>query len=245
MGEYKNIRFKDIILYEDDNYIVINKPGYISSLHDRNPKHKSIIEMAKEYAEDAILCHRLDKETSGVLLIAKNENAHRNAAIQFENREVDKEYHALCDGYLDFHDVEIDLPIYSGSGDKVRIDSNRGKESKTIFNTITIYKNFSLLSCKPITGRMHQIRIHLASQNAVITGDVLYGGVLPLLSKLKRKYNKGKYEEFENPIFKRIALHSRLLRLKNVDGTTLEVTAEYPKDFKVLLKILDKYDQRT
>ena len=241
MPNYKKTKFKDLILFENDNYIVINKPGDIASLHERG-LNKSIIELAREYLPEATLCHRLDKETSGVLLVSKNEEAYKNAALQFEKREVKKEYHAVCDGYLDFDEFLIDLPIHSGSSEKVRIDMKKGKPSQTIFDSLEIFKNFTLLSCKPISGRMHQIRIHLASQNAVITGDELYGGKFPLLSKLKRKYKKHKYAEDENPIFKRVALHSSQLTFKGLDGKEIIVKAPYPKDFEVFLKILRKYD---
>lgn len=245
MGTNKKIRFKELILHEDEDYIVINKPGNVSSLHERDPRSKSIFELAKEYCETATLCHRLDKETSGILLLSKNDAAYKNAAVQFEKRLVNKEYHAVCDGYLQFDDFLIDLPIHSGSSEKVRIDMKKGKESQTIFNTLSIFKNYTLLSCKPITGRMHQIRIHLASQNAVIVGDELYGGTMPMLSKLKRKYNKPKYVEDENPIFKRVALHSKSIELKDLNHKILKVEAPYPNDLEVFIKILNKYNLPT
>jgi 23S rRNA pseudouridine955/2504/2580 synthase len=244
MPDQKKIRFKDLILLETEDYIIVNKPGNIASLHERGPNRESMIEMVKKYNENATLCHRLDKETSGVLLISKNEEAYKNAALQFESRTIKKNYHAICEGYLEFEDFLIDLPIYSGSGEKVRIDMGKGKPSQTIFNTLEIFKNYTLLSCKPISGRMHQIRIHLASQNAVIVGDELYGGKLPYLSKLKRKYNKPKYVEDENPIFKRVALHSRNIEFLDMKGDRVKVEAPYPKDFDVFLKILKKYDLR-
>ena len=245
MLDKRNIKFKDLILFESDDYIIVNKPGNIASLHERGPNSKSMVELAKTYNENASLCHRLDKETSGVLLISKNEEAYKNAAIQFEERKVKKNYHAICDGYLEFDEFLIDLPIHSGSGEKVRIDMGKGKPSQTIFNTLEIYKNYTLLSCKPISGRMHQIRIHLASQNAVIVGDELDGGKLPYLSKLKRKYNKPKYAEDENPIFRRVALHSRSIEFQDLQGKNLKIEAPYPNDFEVFIKILKKYDLRT
>jgi 23S rRNA pseudouridine955/2504/2580 synthase len=240
----KKLRFKDIILFETDDYLVINKPGDVASLHERDVNRKSIVEMAKAYNENAGLCHRLDKETSGALLIAKNEDAYKNAAIQFEKRLIKKEYHAVCDGYLSFEDFDVDLPIYASGAERVRIDRTKGKPSKTIFNTLKNYGHFSLLSCSPVSGRMHQIRIHLASQNALISGDLLYGGTFPLLSKLKRKYNKPKYEADENPIFKRVALHSYSITFTDLQGKEVKVEAPYPKDLEVFIKILDKYDKK-
>lgn len=240
----KKVNFKDLILHEDSDYLVINKPGDVASLHERDVRRKSIVEMAKAYFEDASLCHRLDKETSGALLISKNEEAYKNAAIQFEKRLIKKEYHAICDGYLSFDNFEVNLPIYASGSERVRIDKIKGKPATTIFNTITNYGHYSLLSCSPISGRMHQIRIHLASQNSLIAGDLLYGGTLPLLSRLKRKYNKPKYETEENPIFRRVALHSNSISLTDLNGKELKVNAPYPKDLEVFLKILNKYDSK-
>ncbi|TRX56229.1 RluA family pseudouridine synthase [Fulvivirga sp. M361] len=233
----RKIRFEDLVLWEDDDYVLINKPPFISTLEDRNSP-MNILEMARQVIPDAQVGHRLDKETSGVLALAKNAEAYRHLSVQFEQRKVNKEYHALCDGIHDFKDFTVTDKILKLSNGSVRID-RAGKEARTIFNTLHAYKLHSLIRCQPITGRMHQIRIHLANNGASITGDPLYGGKPFYLSSIKRNYNLGKWEE-ELPLIKRHALHAHALSFKDLSGNEVAVKAEYPKDFRVVVKQLDK-----
>ena len=231
------MKFEDLIIWEDNNYIVINKPAFISTLADRNDT-VNILEMAREYHEDAQVCHRLDKETTGALVIAKNPEAYRHMSIQFENREVSKIYHAVTDGIHDFDNKEVDRSILKLGNGTVRIDY-KGKEAQTFFNTLKVYTAHTLVECKPITGRMHQIRVHLSSIEAPITGDEMYGGKPLYLSAIKRKYNLKKWTE-EQPLIKRLALHAHSLSFKSLDGKELSIEAPYPKDFRVLVDQLDK-----
>src|SRR5690606_7228400 len=120
--------------------------------------------------------------------------AYREIAMAFEDRQVEKVYHAVVDGAVDFQEKVVDLNIFVSKSGKVRIDRN-GKEAVTLFQSLEIFRHFTLMECMPVTGRMHQIRIHLASQNASISGDTLYGGKAPYLSQIKRKFSIGKYEE--------------------------------------------------
>lgn len=236
----KHFNFKDIIIHEDEDLIVINKPAYISSLHDR-ASERSLIEMAKQYYPDAQLCHRLDKETSGVMLIAKNEEMYRHVSIQFENRKIKKVYHAVSDGVFNLQGALIDFPIKTSTKGRSKVDFREGKPAETIFNTLEYFGNYTLFECLPITGRLHQIRVHLASQSAPITADTMYGGKLPYLSELKRKFNIKK-EEAEQPIISRVALHAYSITLKNRNNEEVSYTAEYPKDIAVLIKLLKKYN---
>lgn len=230
--------FEELILFEDLNYIVINKPAFISSLEDRvDPDN--LLKIAKKYHNDSFLCHRLDKETSGALIIAKNMDAYKWMAQQFESRKIKKRYHAVVDGIHDFKKIKIELPISKLSKGGVKIDNREGKRSATIINTEKVYKKHSLVSCQPLTGRMHQIRIHLSTLNAPITGDDLYGGKPFYLSSVKRNYKLSKYEE-ERPLITRLALHAYSLKFQLISGDMEIVTAPYPKDFKVLLTQLEK-----
>ena len=105
------LKFTDLIIHEDDDYIVINKPSFVATLEDRNDPI-SILSLARDYADDLQINHRLDKETSGALAIAKHPAAYRALAMQFEQRSVDKVYHAMSEGTHDFKDVTVDLPIH-------------------------------------------------------------------------------------------------------------------------------------
>jgi 23S rRNA pseudouridine955/2504/2580 synthase len=232
------IRFKDLILFEDEDYLVINKPAFISTLDDRHDD-LSIISMAREYVESAQVCHRLDKETSGALLIAKHPEAYRSASMQFEHRQVKKVYHAVCDGIHDFREVKVSLPIYATNKGVVKISKREGKDALTYVNTLKAYRKYTLVECQPVTGRMHQIRIHLSSLGAPISGDEQYGGKLFYLSALKKTYNLKKDAE-EQPLIKRVALHAQALSFELFNHGDVSVEAPYPKDFAVVLKQLEK-----
>lgn len=235
-------KLQDLIIFENENIIVVNKPPFISSLDEREGGDINILRLAKQYHEDAQICHRLDKETSGVMIIAKNPETYRFISMQFEHREVKKVYHAVVDGTHSFNDILVDLPILNIGKGNVLISRNEGKKADTYFKSLVYFKHYTLIEARPVTGRMHQIRIHLATQKASISGDEMYGGKPVFLSQIKRNYRISKNEE-EQPIMKRFALHSREVTFKISESETKTFTAEYPKDFAVLLKLLEKNDR--
>lgn len=234
-------KFADLVLFEDEDIIVVNKPPFISSLDEREGGEVNMLRLAKNYSEDAQICHRLDKETSGALIIAKNPEAYRAVSMQFEKRQVKKIYHAIIDGTHVFENLLVDLPILNVGKGNVMINRQEGKRAETWFQSLRYFKHYTLVECRPVTGRMHQIRIHLATQRASIAGDEMYKGLLVYLSKIKRKYHLGKDQE-EQPIMKRFALHAREVSFKLMNGEPLTVLAPYPKDFETLLKQLEKFD---
>lgn len=234
-------KLQDLLIYEDDHIIVVNKPPFISSLDEREGGEINILRLAKQYHEDAQICHRLDKETSGALIIAKDPETYRFVSMQFEHREVKKVYHAIVDGTHVFNELMIDLPILNAGKGNVMISRAEGKKAETYFQSIKYFKHYTLIEARPVTGRMHQIRIHLATQRASISGDDMYGGKPVFLSQIKRGYRPNKNEE-EQPIMKRFALHSREVTFKIAENESRTFTAEYPKDFGVLIKLLEKND---
>jgi 23S rRNA pseudouridine955/2504/2580 synthase len=243
----KVLKFKDLILFENENLVVVNKPPFLSTLDERTANdsakdgQNSMLRLARQYIPDAQICHRLDKETSGALAIAKNPQTYRFISMQFEHRQVRKIYHAIIEGTHVFEDLIINLPILNMGNKNVTINKQDGKPSETIFNSLHYYKHYTLVECRPVTGRMHQIRIHLATQRASIAGDEMYGGKPVYLSGIKRGYYLGKDQE-EQPIMKRFALHAKQLTLRTDEKTEMSFEAPYPKDFATLLKLLDRYD---
>lgn len=229
------LNIKEAILFEDEDYLVINKPPFISTLEDRNDP-ANILKLVREIVDDAQVCHRLDKDTSGVLAIAKNPEAYRHLSMQFENRQVTKMYHAISDGVHRFENELVDAPILKQNDGTVKI-SREGKSAQTIFTTLEVFKRHTLIQCSPITGRMHQIRIHLARLKAPITGDDTYGGTPFYISSVKRGFNLKK-ETAEQPLMKRMALHAFSLKFELLKGISVEVEAPYPKDFQALSKQL-------
>ena len=234
-------KLQDLIIYEDDHLIVVNKPPFISSLDEREGGEINILRLAKQYHDDSQICHRLDKETSGAMIIAKNPETYRFVSMQFEHRTVKKVYHAIVDGTHIFNELLIDLPILNVGKGNVTISRIEGKRAETYFQSLVYFKHYTLIEARPVTGRMHQIRIHLATQRASISGDEMYGGKPVFLSQIKRSYRLAK-DEVEQPIMKRFALHSREVTFKISETETKTFTAEYPKDFGVLLKLLEKND---
>lgn len=233
-------QFKDIILHEDEHFIFVNKPAYLTSLDERSGSGTSLLQMARKHHEDVQLCHRLDKETSGVLVIAKHNEAYRKMAIKFEEREVKKTYHAVVQGFLSVTDKAIILPLSVTAKGLAKVDMKDGKKAETIINTLRTFNHYTLLACNPVSGRLHQIRIHLASQNFPIVADETYGGKMPFLSRLKRGFKVSKFEN-EQPMMQRVALHAYELSFEAF-GNQYQVAAPYPKDFDVLVKLLEKHD---
>lgn len=233
----KKLDFEDLMLFQNDDYIVINKPPYLSTLDDRHER-QNILDLARDYIPDAQMCHRLDKETSGCLVIAKNPDAYRNIAIQFEHRKVEKIYHAVAEGIHDYDQKLVDRNLVATNQGIAKI-SLKGKPATTYFTTLKTYAMHSLIECKPVSGRLHQIRVHLAYLGAPICGDEMYGGKPLYLSSLKRKFNLKKGTE-ELPIMQRVSLHAYSISFEGMDGNLIEVTAPYPKDFAVLIKQLEK-----
>lgn len=237
----KGITFKDLLLFENDNYLVINKPPYISTLEDRNDPI-DILKLAKEYHGDAQVCHRLDKETSGALVIAKHFDAYRHFAILLEKRQVKKVYHAVINGIHEFDNLEADQPIHS-SNSKSRVDFREGKPSLTLISTLETFRHHTMVKCFPVSGRLHQIRVHLAYHEAPICCDPVYGGDFIYLSQFKKNFNLGKHTDEESPLIPRVALHAFNIAFHDFgeEGKTVELEAPYPKDFAVLVKQLRKF----
>lgn len=231
-------KIRDLILVETEDYACINKPPFVPSVAERGKfTNIPVLDQVKSLWPDATLCHRLDRETSGVLIVAKNAAAYRHASIQFENRKVEKIYHAIVESHVSFDNHIVDLPINTDKLNRIRIDLKHGKQAKTTFNSLEHFKHYTLVECKPESGRLHQIRVHLASQNARIAGDELYGGRIPQLSFIKPRF-RGK----DSQLMARFALHACSIRLPLDNSQFLTADAPYFKDFEVFLKLLRQYD---
>lgn len=227
------------IIKETDQWVAINKPPYTPTVPERGKRTaQSVIEWAKDrWGENIFLCHRLDRETSGILLLAKNSEMHRHLSMQFEHRKIQKVYHAIVEGKIQFDQLEVDLPINTSDLKRIRIDHREGKKAVTSFQTIELFNRFTLMECAPKTGRLHQIRVHLASQNAKISADEKYGGRIPYLSSIKKKISGD-----DRPLIERFALHAQQIEFNDLEGQLETVQCPYPKDMEVFLKLLRKYD---
>ncbi len=228
--------FKDLIIHEDEDYLVVNKPPFLSTLEDRTPNTTHLLKLAKQYNPELQACHRLDKDTSGCLVFAKHPEAYRHLAMQFEHREVYKVYHAVVWGSHKFEDELVSRSILANAKGVAKL-TPQGKPAETYFTTLENYSRHTLVECMPVTGRLHQIRVHLAYLKAPIVSDELYGGEHLYLSSLKRKFNL-KNDTEEQPLIKRFALHSHTIGFKQLNDEPLKIESPYPKDFAVLVKQL-------
>ncbi len=233
------------IIFEDDDIIIVNKPPFFLTIPDRfAPEKSNLYNWLSEYVGGKIyIVHRLDKETSGIIIFAKNEESHRDLSIQFENRTVQKIYLTLLDGVLHSDTGTIDKPIALHKNGKRMIVSRSGKRSVTDYEVIKRYKNFTLVNAEIKTGRMHQIRIHFESMGYPLAVDQVYGRRTGFyLSEVKRKkYRLGKDKE-EKALMSRVILHAKQITFVH-PNTKEEMTfeAELPKDFAAVVKQLDKW----
>lgn len=234
----KKQRFEDWIVFEDEQLYFVNKPAHLSVLEDRS-SDENLLKFARVHHPESQACHRIDKETSGLVIFAKNPEAYRRVSILFETRKITKTYHAVCEHPTEFKDYLINLPIEISSKGKARISKKDGKPSSTLVNTLQNYRDFSLIECNPFSGRLHQIRVHMAAVNHPLAADELYGGKLPYLSQIKRKFNVAKSKE-ETPMIQRVVLHARGLRFES--DKIYDIAAPYPHDFEAFIKILAKYN---
>ena len=228
---------EDLILWENQEYLVVNKPPFISVLDDfASPNN--MLKWIGEKKGEVHACHRLDKETSGVLIMAKSIEAYKLMSIQFESRSIKKVYHAVIEGTHNFIQKKLNFKLQTSARGFTKA-SKSGKESITVVNTLEYFTNHTLLECMPVTGRTHQIRVHLSSLNTPIVGDAKYGGKPLFLSAIKKGFNLKKDTQ-EQPLIKRAALHANSIKFKLENGEEVSVEAPYPKDFRVLLKQLRK-----
>jgi len=165
------------ILYQDEALLVVNKPAGLSTLPDGyNPSLPHVKSLLEQQAGRLWIVHRLDKETSGVLLLARSAEAHRALNTQFEQHQVSKTYHALVTGNPEWQEQTINLPLRP-NGDRSHrtvIDHDAGKPALTQLKVLECFSHYCLVEAAPETGRTHQIRVHLSSVGLYIVGDKLY-----------------------------------------------------------------------
>ena len=209
------------ILFEDDGFMVINKPAGFA-VHGGSGVSSGIIEglrLIRPEARFLELVHRLDKDTSGCLLIAKKRSALRKLQEFFRNSEIKKTYQALLAGQWERKKLIVTAPLLkniSKGGERIVVISKAGKAAETLFTRIKLFRNATLVEASPKTGRTHQIRVHAASLGHAIVGDDRYGS--DEINKL-----------FKNKGYKRMFLHAETLQFKHpVTDEKMTISAPLP-----------------
>ncbi|MBL7730163.1 MAG: RNA pseudouridine synthase [Chitinophagaceae bacterium] len=236
------MKLQDIIIAETENWVALNKPSGLLSIPDREGKEESLKKLLQVRYEKIFTVHRIDRDTSGLIIFARNEEAHKFLSKQFEGRQTIKIYTGLVLGSLTEKEGSINSPIAEHPAQNgTMIIHRNGKEALTDYIVIEDFGIYSLLEFRIHTGRTHQIRIHMKEKGHPIVCDPLYGDGKPvLISALKKKYNLSKKEEEEKPILGRLALHSYRLSFKDLDGQTKEVEAAMYKDMRATIQQLEK-----
>ena len=235
------MKLADHVIFENGAFVAINKPAGVLTIPDRAGKEPSLKTFLKQQYGEIFTVHRLDRDTSGLVVFAKTEDAHKQLSQAFEGRDVKKLYLGLAMGKPAQPSGTIDAGIAEHPVKKgLMVVTAKGKASVTDYEVLEQFRFYSWMQFQIHTGRTHQIRVHLKHIGHPIVCDPVYGDGKPvLLSSLKKKYNLSKTEEAERPILARLALHSWKLHFLLFDQS-YELEAPLPKDLKAVLQQLRK-----
>jgi len=232
------------VIHADDAIVVVNKKSGLLVAADRYDLTAPRLdtEVEKEFGK-IYAVHRIDKDTSGIVIYARNSEAHKNLSLQFQERTVKKTYHALVNGRPAWQTLHTDLKLIpdGDSHHRTIVNKKQGKYSVTDFTLLGICPPYAWIEANPITGRTHQIRAHLNANGLSIVCDPLYGGnEKPVrLSEIKRSWRGDPYEE--RPLLSRLALHAYKLEILHpITHEKMIFTATYPKDMDSVRKQLYK-----
>jgi len=211
------------ILFENADLIAVNKPEGLAAIPEQNPQEPSLFErLCAERGETLFIVHRIDKDTSGVILFARNAEAHRHLNMEFETRRVRKVYLALVHGEIEGDWGKIDKPLARFGSGRVGVNVQHGKPSLTEYQVARRLPAHTLLEAHPKTGRRHQIRVHLYSIDHAIVGDRLYGDRM-----IQRDYP-------------RMMLHARRLTIRPPSGEEITVETPVPQSFNDVIDAVAK-----
>ena len=230
------------IIYENERFVAVHKPAGLLSIPDREGSDISMKRLLQDKYGSIFTVHRLDRDTSGIMLFARTEAAHQFLSKAFEVRTIEKYYLGLVTGIIPEKKGTIEAPIMEHPGKRgVMVIHKRGKEAITDYEVLEELGKFSLVQFQIHTGRTHQIRVHMQKFGHPIVCDELYGNGQPIfLSSIKRNFKLSKNEWEERPILSRLGLHAHRLVFTDADGSIYKLEAELPKDMRALLQQLRK-----
>jgi 23S rRNA pseudouridine1911/1915/1917 synthase len=239
------MKLSDWIIFDNDDLIVLQKPSGLLSIPDRQGKDISLKKILQEHYTSIFTVHRLDRDTSGLIVFAKNEDSHQHLSQQFENREVRKIYNGLAMGSPENKSGSIDAPIAEHPVKKgLMVINRKGKVALTDYTVLENFGSYAWMEFQIYTGRTHQIRVHMKNIGHPIACDPLYGDGKPvLLSSIKSRYKLSKKEEEERPILGRLGLHASQLAFTDAHGSAYNFEAPLPKDLRATLNQLRSHQR--
>jgi len=237
------------ILYEDDDLLVVNKaPGMV--VHPAAGHSAGTLVNALLYHRPGLravggeerpgIVHRLDKDTSGLLLVAKTPEAHATLSAQFARREIEKRYLAVVHGVPEQESGEIDAAVGRHEGDRKRmgVRTRKGREAVTLYRVVDRFGNFTLMELTPKTGRTHQLRVHLAHLGHPILGDAVYGGRREHALRQGSGVGGRGSGNHVAPVPRQMLHAGRLAFRHPRTGERVELEAPLPADFAAILAVL-------
>ena len=250
------------LLLDDADLVAVAKPAGLATIPGRtedDAEDNVLMRLGKQLhlptagsADPRVrVVHRLDKDTSGVLLWAKHAAAQRHVSRQFQDNVTEKQYLALVMGRPDADEGTIDAPIgpHPSRPQRQAILKHGGRHAVTRWSVEARYRDYALLRVFPQTGRTHQIRVHLESIGLPLAVDPVYNPVAGkhptgiYLSRFKRDYRPNR-DQKEFPLIDRLTLHAERLRFTHPDGRVIELTAPPPKDFRATVNMLGRHAPR-
>lgn len=244
------------VLFEDEHLLVLDKPSRLLTSPDRyDPQRPNLMRLLQDALKRGVAwtrehhlnylanAHRLDFETTGILLLAKDKPTLVALADLFGSEKPLKTYVGLVHHgpEEDAFDVNRKLALHPHKIGLMRVDEKQGKKARTHFEVLERFRGYTLMKCQPMTGRTHQIRVHLQSVRLPLVADRLYGGRDLLLSTLKPDYRLKPGAE-EKPLIQRVALHAAGLSFVHpINACPVAIEAPWPNDLKVAVKYLRRY----
>jgi 23S rRNA pseudouridine1911/1915/1917 synthase len=228
------------IIREEAEWLAVNKPAGWLSVPDRfDPQLPHLFGWLKKRYPEVLIVHRLDKDTSGVMLFARTGQAHHLLCQQFASRSVHKVYLGIVEGRVDFQEKTLDMPISPDLhvAGKMRIDKS-GRQAITHLHLMEQFTRHAYLQIIPATGRTHQIRLHLQYVGYPLVADPLYGNGQALMASALYRHFRHKADE--KPLLTRTALHAAVIEFTDPKGEKQHVEAPLPKDMKAALYQLRK-----
>lgn len=240
------MKITDFIIEENEDWIALNKPPGLLSIPDREGKEESLKQILREKYGNIFTVHRLDKETSGLIIFAKNEIAHKHLSLQFEERNTRKIYLGLVIGSPIEKSGKVDAPIGEHPGKNgTMIIHRKGKDSLTDYEVLETLGSYSWMRFRIHTGRTHQIRVHMKELGHPVVCDPVYGdGKSILLSSMKhKKFKLAKDVLEERPLLNRLGLHASELSLTGMKKDAITLEAPIYKDLKATIQQLTKWSK--